>query len=469
MLNLALALLLLQADGPSPLAEAVNSAFERVGRAAPLPDATLQTAAEVLARKALASGSAAAATSQSVATAVLEAGGTAPAPRALIVRGQKKKVFQALRESSLTNAPADIYGAALVENGPTSALAIVVAVQRGTIYPQPSKMERPGSAEYCWDLPDDLTFTGVYVTYPDGRVATAKHVENCAMIPFPLGRTTVEILAKNERGPQVVSLFQVLVGSPTAAAISLPPASGTIPERINAERQRQGAAPLESDPRLDAIATKYALRLAQENYFAHVDPRGGELTQRLRESGYTFVSAAENLGLAKTLEEAHASILLSPGHRRTLLSKAYTHLGIGSAQRSDGFLVLVELVARPLLTVEQLRTLALDIVNALRVQHALPKLQPVDALDNLALARALRARRGETQLEQSPLQEVFTALPSAQAAAGEIYRTTDLQALRSSKNASQVDFDSVGIGITPTDDGRSYWVALYYAAIPTRR
>ena len=70
--------------------------------------------------------------------------------------------------------------------------------------------------------------------------------------------------------------------------------------------------------------------------FAHVSPRSGDLKARLRQAGYRFRSAAENLAEGPTALEAQALTENSPAHRRAMLDPQYTRCGIGLSRAISG-------------------------------------------------------------------------------------------------------------------------------------
>ena len=64
-------------------------------------------------------------------------------------------------------------------------------------------------------------------------------------------------------------------------------------------------------------------------YFSHVNPEGKTPSDRIRADGVRFITAGENLALARTLPLAHTGLMNSEGHRANILSKRYGRVGIG--------------------------------------------------------------------------------------------------------------------------------------------
>jgi uncharacterized protein YkwD len=53
-----------------------------------------------------------------------------------------------------------------------------------------------------------------------------------------------------------------------------------------------------------------------------------------------YLHAGENLAVASSPERAHDALMASPSHRKNLLDRRYTHLGVGAARSSRGLLQL---------------------------------------------------------------------------------------------------------------------------------
>lgn len=102
---------------------------------------------------------------------------------------------------------------------------------------------------------------------------------------------------------------------------------------INAYRAENGVAPLALDGELTRIARVYAGHLAEAGRMTHeLEPWGG-LEKRLRDGGYAYETAGENLGEGyRTIEQTIAGWKKSPPHDRGLKDRDMTRMGIASAQ-----------------------------------------------------------------------------------------------------------------------------------------
>ncbi|MHB1330826.1 MAG: CvpA family protein [Minisyncoccota bacterium] len=98
---------------------------------------------------------------------------------------------------------------------------------------------------------------------------------------------------------------------------------------INAERAKVGAKPLVVDESIVPVARAHSIDMWERQYFAHESPDGKLPFDRMREAGVSFLSAGENLALARTVERAHDGLMNSEGHKRNILDPTFGRIGIG--------------------------------------------------------------------------------------------------------------------------------------------
>lgn len=108
---------------------------------------------------------------------------------------------------------------------------------------------------------------------------------------------------------------------------------GEVIEATNSERIAQGVAPLISNTRLETAAQRKAEAMAREGYFSHVSPQGKTPWTWLREEGYEFSAAGENLAVnffdSKDVARAWMN---SVTHRANMINRTFTEVGIGVAE-----------------------------------------------------------------------------------------------------------------------------------------
>lgn len=101
----------------------------------------------------------------------------------------------------------------------------------------------------------------------------------------------------------------------------------------NAERTQNHVGALTHNAQLTKAAAAKAADMASIGYFAHRGPDGKEPWAWIREAGYTYASAGENLAV-KFNESASVvrAWMASPGHRANMVKAGYTDIGVGVAE-----------------------------------------------------------------------------------------------------------------------------------------
>lgn len=94
--------------------------------------------------------------------------------------------------------------------------------------------------------------------------------------------------------------------------------------------------PLTLNAKLSAAALGHSADMAKRNYFAHVSPSGKTHADRATAAGYKWSTVGENIAAGyPTISQAMTGWLASPGHCENIMSKSYTHLGIGVAKNAN--------------------------------------------------------------------------------------------------------------------------------------
>jgi uncharacterized protein YkwD len=130
------------------------------------------------------------------------------------------------------------------------------------------------------------------------------------------------------------------IGSGQAAACLAQISPEQALEKINAARAvaRQcgdtafGAAPaLRWNDKLAAAASAHSADMAARNYFSHTNPEGLSPSDRTQAAGYGR-STGENIAVGqRSMDEAIAAWLKSPGHCSNIMSTRYQDYAIGCA------------------------------------------------------------------------------------------------------------------------------------------
>ena len=109
-------------------------------------------------------------------------------------------------------------------------------------------------------------------------------------------------------------------------------------ELINQHRISKGLKPLRDHILLDKSAELKLQHMAQNYYWTHTSPDGIEPWFFIKEAGYKYKFAGENLGRFYTTPESLVEAWLnSPGHRKNIEDRRYTEDGM--AIEFSGYIV----------------------------------------------------------------------------------------------------------------------------------
>ncbi len=117
-------------------------------------------------------------------------------------------------------------------------------------------------------------------------------------------------------------------------------------QKVNEVRSKHRAPHLSWNEALASEARRHANNMSTRHFFAHIDPKRGDIDQRLNLSGIEWNRCAENIykerGLKNPVEEAVQSWLSSPEHRRNMLDLGLAETGIGAVMQRDGTIYIVQ-------------------------------------------------------------------------------------------------------------------------------
>jgi uncharacterized protein YkwD len=118
-------------------------------------------------------------------------------------------------------------------------------------------------------------------------------------------------------------------------------------DQTNQKRRENGLQPLALNSQLTSAAEMKAADMFAKNYWAHVSPDGTTPWVFIKNSGYDYLYAGENLARGfTTATETTDAWMGSPTHRENLLSSNYKEVGFavkaGTLTGSDTILVVQE-------------------------------------------------------------------------------------------------------------------------------
>ncbi|ORZ41117.1 allergen V5/Tpx-1 family protein [Catenaria anguillulae PL171] len=107
--------------------------------------------------------------------------------------------------------------------------------------------------------------------------------------------------------------------------------------QVNEFRQRNGARPLCLERRLITAAEVHSRDMAARRFMDHTGSNGKSPFQRMRDQGYQFSNAAENIAFGSApgfndVARPMNSWINSAGHRRNLLNAQLKQLGVARAE-----------------------------------------------------------------------------------------------------------------------------------------
>jgi uncharacterized protein YkwD len=100
----------------------------------------------------------------------------------------------------------------------------------------------------------------------------------------------------------------------------------------NAERAKAGCKALTTSAKLTRAAQAHSADMAAKNYFSHDSQDGRSPFDRMKDAGYNFRAAAENIAMGqRTPASVMDAWMNSAGHKANILNCTYTQIGIGYA------------------------------------------------------------------------------------------------------------------------------------------
>ena len=101
-------------------------------------------------------------------------------------------------------------------------------------------------------------------------------------------------------------------------------------ELTNAERAKAGLESLTLNNQLIQAAQGHSDSMAVDDFFSHTGADGSSVGDRVRDTGYKFATAGENIAAGqRTAADVVEGWMNSPGHRANILNANYTEIGVG--------------------------------------------------------------------------------------------------------------------------------------------
>lgn len=123
-------------------------------------------------------------------------------------------------------------------------------------------------------------------------------------------------------------------------------------ELTNTSRAAAHVPALRTNAALTNAAEAKAADMIQRGYFEHTSPDGKKFWEWIRDAGYDYTTAGENLAMDfTTAESAHNALMASPSHRANLLKPSYADIGLAVVPgtfNGSGTIMLIEMFGAPL-------------------------------------------------------------------------------------------------------------------------
>ena len=240
-------------------------------------------------------------------------------------------------------------------------------------------------------------------------------------------------------------------------------------EQINAFRKENNLPEFQTLPELSAVSDLRAKEIVQE--FSNLRPDGKSYTTALEEAGILFSDSNELLAAGRSeAEKVLAQWLNQDGAKKLLLSKAYSHIGIGcyaDAATPYQYYWALDFISSP---GSNLQTM-LDSINSQREENQLPALLLNEELTAAADIRVneLKASLSHTRPDGSDCLTVLDTLSYPAENKLEIFSSGNpdpaetLNAWFASKTHKEAilnpDFTNIGISFLSDPDAeyRYYW------------
>ena len=104
---------------------------------------------------------------------------------------------------------------------------------------------------------------------------------------------------------------------------------------VNAERAKEGLAPLTIDLKVQAAAMVRAKECEQR--FSHTRPNGTSFSTALKEQGGSYRSSGENIAWGqRSPKEVMKAWMNSSGHRANIMNPNFTTIGVGYYENANG-------------------------------------------------------------------------------------------------------------------------------------
>ncbi len=227
--------------------------------------------------------------------------------------------------------------------------AIILALQKSYLDTDPLPRALPSGGVIALRARVHAPFRdpAVFVTREDGQVVQPPLRGDAGGFAVDIdcgrhrGRQQIEVTAVDATGSTVLANFPVWCGQAAPTSVRLGPDTAEPPvtsaedaerrllDLLNRDRAAHGLPPVAADAEVAAVSRAHSREMYETGVVAHVSPRTGSASDRVRAAGIRTAAVLENVARAYGIGEAEEGLMNSPGHRANILSPEVTHVGIG--------------------------------------------------------------------------------------------------------------------------------------------
>jgi len=254
------------------------------------------------------------------------------------LRSGTKDLWRAALERVPANMPITRYGIQLTSD--ERAAAVVFGNVEVTLAEFSSHFSVNQQLELQGEVGPRFAFARIFLTKPDGSVEQQIMPSRAVFSQLSFaenGKYKLEVMGDGQTGPVIVANVPLWVGAVeperarvTGRATTPAESEARLLELLNQSRAAARLPAVVSDDALHDVAMAHSTDMADHDFFGHVSPTTGDPEARLRRAGVTVSAYGENIAQADSPENAHDSLMSSPGHRAVMLGAQFTHVGIAA-------------------------------------------------------------------------------------------------------------------------------------------
>ena len=274
------------------------------------------------------------------------------------------------------------------------------------------------------------------------------------------------------RSPAQKSVEKAKRGGASVSKSEKPPAPNPITAALsaahNAEREKEGRAPLKFSEKLTQAAAAHARDMALQQKLDHTGSDKSTSAERIKRTGYAYIVVGENIANGQqTVAEVMAVWMNSPGHRENILGD-FTEMGAHCAADVEGeYYWCVDLGnPMPQLKPKEAAAALVKYLNEDRKNRQKPLLKAGTRLGKAAMEISeLMAKKDTSKLEGDPFKMIDTDAPRGREfrilLTGNAPTHVDVaKSLLGDESSELDDFREIGVGYAIAKSGTPYWCTI---------